>query len=260
MGSTFKPDQQYAEEIIQHSNSIHYLRASIKDPSGKCTCSEKTFQMYEDSLMQKKMPVSVVYQYNNANQIMGMQTFIEEKENSKLTYIRAANGLIEKMISSAGGTTDTVQFIYEKDRYHTLSLSNGHPYLYETFYLNDQKQCVRRFSNNADQTKRSETNYIYDQHGRLVRESNGQSETVYQYQNDSDDVYSISSDYQLNPRKLTFHLQMSWEQNRQILLRKDEKQQQLMKTVVVTDGNCNNKTYTYDKDNQLTSMSTLSCK
>lgn len=253
--SKFVPDQHYAAQLIKNANTIHYLSRSKSYVD--CNCPERTAEMFKDSLMQEKMPNHSTYLYNDKNQVLEMNNFNEGKLSYSLKYTIDQSGLIRKLISD----NSTTRFVYEKDRYHTINIENGVPRSFETFYLNDQKQCVRRFSRGPDAGSGSNTYYIYDKHGRIIRESNKNSETIYDYKNESDDLYSRSAFYSLNPKTLNSQNELIWENPyKQIMLGKDNKLQQLFKQVTVIGQDCSLKSYFYDKDNKLTMVSIIGCK
>ncbi|SHF16844.1 hypothetical protein [Pedobacter caeni] len=259
LASKFLPDGNYAAQLIKNANTIHYLSQSKKYI--QCNCPERITEMFKDSLMKEKMPNHSTYRYNDKNQVLEMNHFYEGKLSYSLKYSIDNSGLIRKLVSSDGSTSSITQFVYEKDRYHTVQIENGQPYSFETFYFNDQKQCVRRFSRGADPTSSSNTDYIFDKHGRLIRESSTSSETIYQYKNETDDLYSRSDFYSLNPKTLNSQNELIWESpERQIYLGRDKDQQQLFKQVTITGKDGSLKSYFYDKNDQLTSVTIISCK
>lgn len=257
--SKFEANEDYVAQLIKNANTIHYLNHSKRYV--QCNCPERITEMFKDSLMKEQMPNHITYRYNDKNQVLEMNNFNEGKLSYSLKYSIDQSGLIRQLVSGNGSTSTTTQFVYEKDRYHTVQIENGRPYSFETFYLNDQKQCVRRFSKGSDPTSGSNTDYIYDKHGRLIRESSNSTETIYQYKNETDDLYTRSDFYSLNPKTLISQNELIWENpQRQIMLGRDKNQQQLFKQVTVTGKNCSLKSYFYDKNDQLTSVTLISCK
>ncbi|NQX39704.1 hypothetical protein SAMN05421820_106101 [Pedobacter steynii] len=255
MKSKFVPDQDYAVQLIKNANTIHYLSHSKRYVD--CNCPERNAEMFKDSLMQEKMSNHSTYLYNDKNQVLEMSNFNQGELSYRLRYTIDQSGLILELISD----NNTTRFIYEKDRYHTINIENGVPRSCETFYFNDQKQCVRRFSRGPDAGSGSNTDYIYDQYGRIVRESSKDSETIYEYKNETDDLYTKSSFYSLNPKTLSSQNEIIWEHPyKQIMLGKDKNLQQLFKQVTLIGQDCSLKSYFYDKDNKLTMVSIIGCK
>jgi hypothetical protein len=255
MESKFVPDQDYAVQLIKNANTIHYLSHSKRYVD--CNCPERTAEMFKDSLMQEKMPNHSTYLYNDKNQVLEMSNFNQGELSYRLKYKIDQSGLILELISDNSIT----RFIYEKDRYHTVNIENGVPRSFETFYFNDQKQCVRRFSRGPDAGSSSNTDYIYDQYGRIIRESSLDSETIYEYKNETDDLYTKSSFYSLNPKTLSSQNEIIWENPyKQIMLGKDKNLHQLFKQVTLIGQDCSLKSYFYDKDNKLTMVSVIGCK
>jgi hypothetical protein len=58
MESKFVPDQDYAVQLIKNANTIHYLSHSKRYVD--CNCPERTAEMFKDSLMQEKMPITAL--------------------------------------------------------------------------------------------------------------------------------------------------------------------------------------------------------
>ncbi|TCD10468.1 hypothetical protein EZ449_08960 [Pedobacter frigidisoli] len=209
----FATDKNYASKLIKNVNSVHYSKV-YDDGSIRMNCKERIFEMFGDSLMTMKSTYGAKYLYNDKNEMELMVNTVDGKENGYSKYERDEDGLIRKIISGDEKLADTTVFIYEKDKYHTVSLSRGKPYSFETFFLNDQMQCVRRLSKRSDQSLIWDITYIYDKFGRIIREGKVDSEMIYQYKNDSDSIFSGFSSFSLNPRKLNLQNELIREKNK----------------------------------------------
>lgn len=256
--STFVPNQAYAQQVISNSGTVHYMRP-YKNNGPQLKCATRIYEIFADSLMTKKMPYGAVYLYNDKNELLQMDNLTDGKSSGFSKYVRNKYGLIDLLITGSSASADTTRFIYEADRFHTINSSRGIPYSYETFFLNDYKQCVRRLSKRADQSIVWDIYYIYDHLGRLVRESRADSEMLYKYNSDSDELFSSFSSYNLNPRQLMLDNEVIRMPDKQIFIGKDGNQQQTFKSITYTEKDGSTKTYAYDKDNKLTSVSVFRC-
>ena len=254
----FVTDQSYAEKLIKNANSVHYSKA-YSDGSPKMTCTKRVFEMFADSLMTSKSPYGGIYLYNDKNEMLSLENTLNGKTNGYSKYVRDRDGLIRKIVSGDENSTDSTIFIYEKDKYHTVSFSGARPYSLETFFLNDQMQCVRRFSKRSDQSTIADITYIYDKHGRIIREGKIDSEMIYGYKNDSDLIFSGFKSYSLNPKKLDLQNEVIREKNKQTFIGRDGTGAQNFKSVTYSAKDGSTKTYSYDKDNKLTSVSVMRC-
>lgn len=257
--STFRPDQHYARQLIDHGNTVHYIaaRATQKD---NCPCKQKETELYADSLLKQKGSYSYIYDYNKNGQMTGVDFLINGTSQGITTYTINSLGLIEKMTSPSAEAPLVTQFIYEPDRYHTVSSEHGLPGSYETFFLNEKKACIRRIAHRADKSLVWDIRYFYDNQGRVIRESQDNSELVYEYDNDTDPSFSTFRNYQLNPRKLTATYEVKKEKNKHIYTGMDEKGNQTFRSITITGPGCDTKTYSYDAGNNLTAVSVSTCK
>ncbi|RZJ48619.1 MAG: hypothetical protein EOO44_20600 [Flavobacterium sp.] len=254
----FAPDEFYAQKLIKNANSVHYSKA-YDDGSPKMTCTKRVFEMFSDSLMTTKSPYGGNYLYSDKNVMLSLENTLNGKANGYSKYVRDHNGLIKKIISGDENSTDSTVFISEKDKYHTVSFSGSRPYSIETFFLNDQMQCVRRFSKRSDQSIISDITYIYDKFGRIIREGQVESEMIYSYKTDSDLIFSGFKSYKLNPRKLELQNEIIREKNKQTFIGKDGTGALNFKSVTLVAKDGSTKTYSYDKTNKLTSVGVMRC-
>lgn len=254
----FVPDQAYAKKLIKNAHSVHYSKA-YDDGSPKMNCNKRVFEMFSDSLMTAKSPYGANYLYDDKNVMQSMDNTMNGKASGYSKYIRDHNGLIKKIISGAENSTDSTVFIYEKDKYHTVSFSGSRPYSLETLFLNDQMQCVRRLSKRSDQSIIADITYIYDKFGRIIREGKVDSEMIYSYKSDTDIIFSGFKSYTLNPRKLDLQNEIIREKNKQTFIGRNGTGALNFKSVTYTAKDGSTKTYSYDKDNKLTSVSVIRC-
>lgn len=254
----FATDISYAQTLIKNANSVHYSKV-YDDGSAKMTCTKRLFEIFSDSLMTNKSPYGGNYLYNNKNELLSLDNTLNGKANGYSKYVRDHNGLIRKIISGDENSTDSTVFIYEKDKYHTVSFSGARPYSYETFFLNDQMQCVRRFSKRSDQSIISDITYIYDKFGRIIREGKVDSEMIYSYNKDTDVIFSGFKSYTLNPRKLELQNEVIRERSKSIFIGKDGTGKQNFKSVTYIAKDGATKTYSYDQENKLTSVGVMRC-
>lgn len=260
MKSTFVPDQNYAKRLITNVNIIQYKKDYKREEEFQCSCRERHITIFRDSLLKEKLPESTQNLYDNQHQLLETKNFKNGEVTSSHKYIRNKNGLIEKIQNDLGNSISLTQFFYEKDRFHTVNIENAEAISFETFYLNDQMQCIRRLSKKSDGTVVWDIYYIYDQFGRLIRESQTDCESFYQYDNNQDDAYSSFKFYTLEPKMLKFSAKMSWDGNKQTIVGLNGFSEQTYRSVSVREKNCNIRTYQYDGDNKLTSVSITSCK
>ncbi len=254
----FTTDESYAKKLIKNANSVHYSKV-YNDGSPKMTCTKRVFEMFSDSLMTTKSPYGGYYLYNEKNEMISLTNTLNGKTNGYSKYVRDDNGLIKKIISGDDNSTDSTVFIYEKDKYHTVSFSGSRPYSLETFFLNDQMQCIRRLSKRADQSIMTDITYIYDKMGRIIREGQLDSEMIYSYKTDSDVIFSGFKSYKLNPRKLELQNEIIRENNKQTYIGKNGTGAQNFKSVTYVEKDGSTKTYSYDKTNKLTSVAVMRC-
>ncbi|RZK19014.1 MAG: hypothetical protein EOO86_08610 [Pedobacter sp.] len=254
----FTTDESYANRLIKNANSVHYSKA-YNDGSPKMTCTKRVFEMFADSLMTAKSPYGGNYLYNDKNEMLSLENTLNGKINGYSKYVRDHHGLIKKIISGDENSTDSTVFIYEKDKYHTVSFSGSRPYSLETFFLNDQMQCVRRLSKRADQSIMTDITYIYDKFGRIIREGQVGSEMIYIYKTDSDLIFSGFKSYKVNPRKLELQNEIIREKNKQTFIGKDGTGALNFKSVTYVEKDGSTKTYSYDKNNKLTSVGVMRC-
>lgn len=254
----FIPDQNYTTNLIKNASSVHYMKP-YDDGNYKMNCRKRIFEMFGDSLMTTKSAYGATYIYNDKNEMEYMANTVVVKETGYSKYEREEHGLIRKIISGDENSADTTLFVYNKDKYHTVSLSHGKPYSFETFFLNDQMQCVRRLSKRSDQSLIWDITYIYDKFGRVIREGQLNSEIIYQYKNESDLLFSGFSSFSLNPRKLNFQNEIIREKNKQTFIGFDGNGNQNSKSITYTAKDGSTKTYSYDKDNKITSVSVVRC-
>ncbi|MCZ4243950.1 hypothetical protein [Pedobacter punctiformis] len=260
MKSTFVPDQKYAESLLKNANTVHYTKPSKAEQELNCNCLKKVYHMYKDSLMKEETAQSMEYIYNDKKQYLATINYTDGKPSGTIKYIRNPNGLINKMVMDYGNSSSEVRFIYEKDKFHTISMDGAKPDNYETFFLNDQMQCVRRLSKRNDGSLIWDISYVYDKFGRLVREAQTDSETIYTYKSDQDDVFSQFEVYTLNPRKLSISNQIIREKNKQTFLGRDGNLKPTMKHITINTDNCTFKTYAYDANNNLNYFIVIKCK
>jgi|GEM_PF-1169668 len=258
--STFVPDQAYAEKLIKNSNTVHYMKASKTRESPKCNCPKMRLEMFKDSLLTEKSSISMDYIYNDKRQFLETINYTDGKPSGSVKYIRNPYGLIDKMITDYGTSAIVTRFIYEKDKFYTVFMDGDKPGSFETFYLNDQMQCVRRLSKRDDQSIVWDINYIYDKFGRIVRESQQDSEMIYTYNSDQDDLFSGFRSYSLSPKKLQLDNRRYEENNKLIFSGKDGDGKQTFKSITITEKDCSTKTFSYDQDNKLTAVGVISCK
>ncbi|WP_316803200.1 hypothetical protein [Pedobacter nototheniae] len=255
----FEPGKDYADKLIKNSNTVHYSKP-YDDGGYKMNCNDRIFEVFADSLLTQKSNYGAKYQYNKNNEMIGLINTIDGKDASFSKYVRNKNGLIEMIIGGDLKSADTTFFIYEKDKYHTISKSKGALYGLETFFLNDQMQCVRRLSKNNDQSVVWDITYIYDKFGRLVREGKVDSEMIYEYKSDQDMFFSGFRSYDLNPKKMILNNQIFREKNKQTFIGRDGMENQNFRSVTYTSKDGSSKTYSYDKDNKLTSVAVVRCE
>ncbi|TDG35928.1 hypothetical protein EZJ43_11285 [Pedobacter changchengzhani] len=254
----FVATKTYAEKLIANVNSSHYPK-TYGDANFKMHCNERIFEMYTDSSLTTKIAYSSKYVYNNKNQPQNITNIINGKETTFTKYVRNGDGLIMLIISGYLKNPDTTKFIYDKDKYYTINFSKGRPFSYDTYFLNDQMQCVRQLSIRSDQSIVSDINYVYDKFGRVVREGKSDSEVIYTYNKDADKLYSSFKSYSLNPRKLELNNEVIREKNKNTFVGKNGSGEQTFKSISVTNPDRSIKTYAYDKDNKLTSVSVIKC-
>ncbi|MCX2474508.1 hypothetical protein OQZ33_09230 [Pedobacter sp. MC2016-05] len=254
----FVTDQSYAQRLIKNASSVHYSN-TYEDGSPKMTCTNRVFEMFGDSLMTTKSPYGANYVYDKNNIMQSMDNTMNGKPSGYSKYLRDQNGLIKKIVSGDEKSTDSTVFIYEKDKYHTISFSGSRPYSLETFFLNDQMQCVRRLSKRSDQSIIWDITYIYDKFGRIIREGKVDSEMIYSYKNDSDAIFSGFKSYSLNPRRLDLQNEIIREKNKQTFIGRNGTGGLNFISVTYTAKDRSTKTYSYDKDNKLTSVSVIRC-
>ncbi|ALL04827.1 hypothetical protein AQ505_04600 [Pedobacter sp. PACM 27299] len=238
--SNFEPDQSYASLLIKNGNTFDYAKVYKREQLHPCDCQESTYQEFSDSLMQQPLSGKTHYVYNKEHLLIESRDMNGSHMTSKLNYIRDDYGLIQKlMINNENGKTLT-WFVYESDRYYKVTLKDEVPVAYETFYLWDLRSS-------------------YDHLGRLIKESTHDSELIYQYLNDEEDVYTKFSYYSLSPKKLVSINEMAWDNNRQMITGKTADLVSTFKYIRHKEDNCKTCSYVYNENDQLMSTTLEAC-
>lgn len=257
--SNFEPDQSYASLLIKNGNTFDYAKVYKREQLHPCDCQESTYQEFSDSLMQQPLSGKTHYVYNKKHLLIESRDMNGSYMTSKLNYIRDDYGLIQKlMINNENGKTLT-WFVYESDRYYKVTLKDEVPVAYETFYLSDLKQCIRRFSKKNEFMPDMDLRSSYDHLGRLIKESTPDSELIYQYLNDEEDVYTKFSYYSLSPKKLVSINEMAWDNNRQVITGKTADLVSTFKYIRHKEDNCKTRSYVYNENDQLMSTTLEAC-
>ncbi|MCX2451218.1 hypothetical protein OQX61_08045 [Pedobacter sp. PLR] len=256
--STFEPDQSYADMLIKNGNTFDYVKLYKRDLIHPCDCPEKTYQEFQDSLMQQPLSVKTRFVYNDDNLLLESTHLNDGHLTARLNYTRDDHGLIQKIMTNNQDGKFLTWFVYEKDRYYKVTLKDGVPEAYETFLLNDLKQCIRRFSIKSELLSAMDISFSYDQLGRVVKETTKDSELIYEYQHD-EDVYTKFKFYSLNPRKLFSINEMTSDNNRQSLVGKTAALAPSFKYIRERDGDCIVRSYVYNENDRLMSTTLESC-
>lgn len=254
--SDYKPDKTYTHLLVKNGNTIHYPKRT----TGPCDCRERFFEIYSDSSLRQKIGIAYHYQYNDLGQLIQLESFSNGQSQGITRYGINAQGLIQQMSSGNEEDGSVVKFIYQPDRYYAISMEQGKPVSYETFFLNEKKQCIRRLTHRPDKSLVWDIRYRYDTKDRIIKEEQQDKETVYEYRNDSDSMYAASSSYSLAPRKRNSRHEVKSEKNKQIFTGTDDNGLQTFRSVTITEAGCATKTFSYDKDNRLTSVAVARCQ
>ncbi len=258
--STFEPDQTYADLLLKNANTLDYPIVYKREQHLPCDCRERIYQEFQDSLMQQPLSVKVRYIYNDDQQLLESTHLNDGQLTSKLSYTRDDHGLIQKIRTINQYGKFLTWFIYEKDRFHKVTLQDDVPAAYETFFLSDLKQVIRRSAIQTELIPAISHSFNYDQLGRLTKETTREAELIYEYPNDEEDVYSKFSYYRLNPRKLISINEITWDNNRQILVGKTANLQPSFRHIKEKTDNCTLRSYVYNENERLMSSTLDSCK
>ena len=254
----YQPDDAYAKLLIEHGNTVHYF-VKNKEFQGTCQCREIQNQLYKDSTLKTKMPTRFVTVYNENADMVALSYYLDNKLQNETFYNRYTNNLLKNMTSVLGGDTSETRFVYEPDRYHTIHFDNGKPYSYETFFLNNKKQCIRRISHRTDRSLVWDIKYEYDKHGRLIREEDQDDEKIYEYKDAKVDYFSAFSNYDKQSHKLLMRNERIWDKDVNVFVGKDGDGKQTFKSVTITKKDCSSVTYSFDADNKLSNASIATC-
>lgn len=247
---SFTPDQEYADRIINHSNTTYYPLISFED-GGNCNGRFRNI-IYSDEKQQK---ISYTSNVTYRNGRMLEYTYSREGVENIQKYYLNKIGLLDSIVNSQNGKREMkLNFKYLPDQF-IIHSSLG---FREEFHLNDKGQVEVKYDFNKNDKLTKETYYKYDRLGRIVVE-----DCIYDGENPVTNTYEYDSDTRRMYSKMTVKGKagkIMSENRAQIIDGKlvftvmtDGKLQN--RSVSTLNSNCEGKVITYDGSGKVVSVS-----
>lgn len=250
--STYLPDKKDIQLILHNSNTgLYYFK--YDDCIFKATKS--ILQEYEDSLLTIKKPTKTIITYQNGleikREILGPENFYWVTD-----HIRNKDGILLKSVVTKNKIEENrYEYRYEKDRIYQIYIEKNKIFFYDTYFLNEKKQCYRKISQSPNHDIDSDWQYFYDDKGRNIKISYGTYEIIFTYLNNTDNFYSTLKNYDLEPRILRSSIESIKEGKKRTIISRDDTGNIQSKMIYITEPNCNTTKYTYNRKNELIHIS-----
>lgn len=245
----FKVDQDYAMQLIQHSNTPYYSRTA--DSPG-CLIGKVIIRIFDDSAQTKPSPVTIENLYEGPGQIKQYSTIMNGELFSRDIYYRNNYFLLDSIVKSDRiGLKSKVIFKYEKDRYSIVSVDDKLTMKSIVFYLNDHYQCIKKETFNGSGDLVGLSTFNYDNHGRIAEETDETRVLKYEYKNGHDLMYAVLRIYDKKSGELqTEDIQLQ-NKNLYTAIYKSKGKMFSKATVVTTPDGCIKNVYNYNGDNKI---------
>ncbi|MBP2616586.1 hypothetical protein [Chryseobacterium jejuense] len=247
---SFTPDQKYADQIINHSNTSYYPLIAFED-GGNCNGRFRNV-IYSDEKQQNiSYTTNVTYRNGRMLEYMYSREGIESVQKYYLNKV----ALLDSIVNSENGKREMkLNFKYLPDKFIIHSSLGSR----EEFHLNGKGQVEVQYDFNKKDKLTKETYYQYDSLGRILVE-----DCIYDGENPVTHTYEYDSDKRRMYSKLTIkgkEGKIISENKSEII---DGKQvftviadgKILNKSVSTLNSNCEGRVVTYDGKGKIVSVS-----
>jgi len=245
----FKVDQDYAMQLIQHSNTPYYSKTA---DSPRCLTGKMIIRIFDDSAQLKPSPVQLETIYEGPGQVKQYSTIMNGELYTRDVYYRNNYFLIDSIVKTdfIGLRSKTV-FKYEKDKYSIVSIDEKLTMTSIVFYLNDHYQCIKKETFNGRGNLVGLSTFSYDNHGRIAEETDETRILKYEYKNEQDHMYAALRIYDKKSGELqTEDIQLQ-EKNQYSAIYKSKGKVFSKTSVVTTPDGCIKTVYNYNGDNKV---------
>ena len=255
----FVANKDYSLQLINNANTNNYPFIAKFKEKNTCPCKVTSSMIFSDLACKKSLGDKTITTTNNQHQTIKL--FTESGATIQETfYNRNEFGLIKNIIYKTNNTeTSRVEFVYEADMYQTIRYEGGIADSFETFYLNEKKQCIRRTSQRQDKSYITDTNFSYDSLGRKVDEVQETTKLVYKYKDNSSDYFSEYCLYN-NPNELISRNVRILDDQKLEYFTYNANDQIVSKSVTITTDNCTSKTISYNINNKIDYVYITNCE
>lgn len=247
---SFNPDQRYADQIINHSNTSYYPLISFED-GGNCNGRFRNV-IYSD---EKQQNISYTSNVTYTNGRMLESGYSREGTESLQKYYLNKVGLLDSIVNFQNGKREMkLNFKYLPDKFIIHSSWGSR----EEFQFNDKGLVEVKYDFNKKDKITKETYYTYDNLGRVLVE-----DCIYDGENPVTNTYQYDSDKRRMYSKLTVKGKAGKiiSENRAEII--DGKQVFTViadgkvqnKSVSTLNSNCEGKVITYDGNGKVVSVS-----
>lgn len=248
--ASFTPDQEYADRIINHSNTIYYPLIAFED-GGNCNGRFRNI-IYSDEKEQKISYTSnVIYRNGRMLETRYSREGIESIQKYYLNKV----GLLDSIVNSQNGKREMkLNFKYLPDQFIIHSSWGSR----EEFHLNDKGQVEVKYDFNKKGKMAKETHYKYDNLGRIVMEH---------YIDEGENPVTGTYEYASDNRRMYSRLTIKGKEGKVISENRTEIINGKQIFTVIADGkvlnrsvstlnfNCEGKVITYDGSGKVVSVS-----
>ncbi len=254
MSLNFEINQNYADLIINNSNTVHYIKP--KKDEENCKYKKRKFEVFQDEAMTLKASYGANYYYDKKNRLIKLENMVNDSITDVLNYQTDEFGLLT-YLKNKNNELVTAVYIYQIDKFYVVYLEDEEPISYETFYLNDKKQCINRTSYREDKSVVIDIKYFYDNFNRVIKEIDDDVETIYSYKNNTNDYYSKLIRRTVSDKKIISEYNLSRLKSFNFFEEKNESGKVINTSKTITNLNCDTQTYLYDQNKKLQSVMTF---
>lgn len=248
----FKVDQDYAAQLIQHSNTPFYSKTA---DSPHCVSGKEIIKIFEDSAQIKPSPVRVETIYEGPGQVKQYSTYVYDELNSRDIYYRNNYHLIDSIVkTNHKGLQSKVVFKYEKDRFSIVSVDENLTMTSNLFYLNARYQCIKKETFNGSGDLVGSSAYSYDNYGRVIEETDETRILKYEYKDGQYHMYTALRTYDKKTGELQTEDLQQQDPKLTTAIYKNKGNVFLKVIVVTTPNGCIKTVYNYNGDNNITAV------